>query len=1049
MPVKILSASAGSGKTYNLAMFYVRLAMEKVDNYEKILAITFTNAAVNEMKNRILNYLFELSKGNGINDYRTYAAVNQNEDDKHIIQKASEVLNRIVHHYYNFSVSTIDSFLQRLFKGALYEIGIRTNYELIVNNEEVIEQAVNDFLLNLDEHQTAFKWLVKFIKNNAKDNKSFSYSKQLIELTKEINKEFFYPFEKDFASLTEEDFDQLEEILKKRINDFIEKAKTFNKRFSELCEKTDLTENDFYHASSGPASFLGSKLLKFINEKSSIGSAFKLDNKYLNEALDEGKWVSKNIEQKFNPYRDEFQQLLTEFIESLKTDGKQYEDARVILEQLFNISILNQIVKNLHEYKKTNNVVLLSDIGKMLQGFISNNYLFVYEKLGVRYEYFLIDEFQDTSNIQYQVIKPLIENSISEKVSESVLLVGDIKQAIYRWRNGDWKLMNKTIHEDFSNNVNVSALEYNWRSYPVVIDFNNAILKQLVQFNDLYKDSGIDNSALLTLAQDIYKDVEQIFPNTKKLDDVKGYVKLFVNKKKNNEDAEQQDDNGNDNLVWVVNEVSCLWKAGYKNIGIIVRKNKEASTIFDFLMNNLSIDDDDFKVISKESITYINSNAVMWVVFTLHYVQNASSYAHYMANAFYDKLQLPVDVEEFYSSLLGNAAFKAKNLYFKAEFLINSFFSNFNEREKTFSIHFLQLLKKYLENNTSGEAKFIQWFFEKGIDESIKISGEKKGVHLVTIHKSKGLEYDAVIVPYVNWTKKAAVNYLWLNKTDWVKESNIPAFLVKSNKNLLASNFDKQYLLEQNNEKLDDINLLYVAFTRAKKVLIAGIEQQLIGKELSKLIETNFKIENVNKNIDSYKTFENENVTIFEFGELKGNDEPYAEIESEHYEIKPNSKPQSLRLVVKGNEEWSSQKSIAHGVLIHAIMEQITDIINWEQVAQRVMITFNVAEPDKKQIKENIKNILARHNQIKDWFTIAEKIISERKILHQGRIYRPDKVFLHNDKVILVDFKTGETNLEAYKAQVIRYKSMLMALNYDKIEAYLLNIDTNELVLVD
>jgi ATP-dependent exoDNAse (exonuclease V) beta subunit len=153
---------------------------------------------------------------------------------------------------------------------------------------------------------------------------------------------------------------------------------------------------------------------------------------------------------------------------------------------------------------------------------------------------------------------------------------------------------------------------------------------------------------------------------------------------------------------------------------------------------------------------------------------------------------------------------------------------------------------------------------------------------------------------------------------------------------------------------LDDINLLYVAFTRAKKVLIAGIEQQLIGKELSKLIETNFKIENVNKNIDSYKTFENENVTIFEFGELKGKDEPYAEIESEHYEIKPNSKPQSLRLVVKGNEEWSSQKSIAHGVLIHAIMEQITDIINWEQVAQRVMITFNVAVTDKKKIKKKI-----------------------------------------------------------------------------------------------
>ncbi|MGQ9847601.1 MAG: UvrD-helicase domain-containing protein, partial [Bacteroidales bacterium] len=1040
MPIKVLSASAGSGKTFNLSMFYIKLAMEDADNFKKILAITFTNAAVNEMKNRILIRLFELSKGKGIDEYRAYAAVNKNVSDKEIRQKAGEVLNRIVHHYYDFSVSTIDSFLQRFFRGALFEIGIRTNYELVVNNEEVIEQAVNDFLLNLDERQTAFKLLVEFIKNNVQDNKSFNYSKQLVQLTQEINKEFFYPYEKDFARLTEHDFKAFADALQTTIKSFIDKAKKFQQEFVNLCQNSGFDEEKFYFKSSGPASFLGSKLKKFIDEKGSI-SRFDLSNKYLNEALNDGKWVNKSLEAQFEPYKSSFQKLLTDFVSFLRTKGKQYEDAKIILEQLFNISILNLIVRNLHEYKKTNNIVLLSDIGKMLQGFIANNYLFIYEKLGIRYEYFLIDEFQDTSNMQYQVLKPLIENSISDKINESVLLVGDIKQAIYRWRNGDWKLMNETIYKDFDGNVRTQALDYNWRSYPYVIEFNNAALRNLVHMNDLYSSEDFDNSLLQNIVQNIYKDVEQRIPESNKVRDFNGYVKLILMKSKSKKNEEHEEKNetaeNNDDLRWIADEVSRLWNAGYKNIGIIVRRNSEGSLIFDYLMNHVKIDDTDFKIISKESITYINSNAVLWIVFTLYYIQNNSLYAFYMAKSFFNKLTSSADAESFFVDLINNDAFKTKNLYYKVEYLINSLYQEINQREKTFCIHFLQLLKKYLDTNPTGEAMFIEWFLEKGIHESIRISGEKKGIHLVTIHKSKGLEYDAVIVPFVNWTKTKSTDYLWLQKPMWINNTSIPAFLVKKNKNLLFSNFEQQYLQEQNNLKIDDINLLYVAFTRAKKVLIAGIEQENIGKEISKLLETNFKIVGLEKDISMFKTIENDKIAVYELGELKNNDEQYSESESEQLEIKLSPKSVNLNLVVKGNEALSSQKSIAHGVLVHAIMEQINDIDNWKKVAQKIMSAFNVTEQNKQRINESIEQIFQKHEQIKHWFNKAKKIISERKIIYQGKLYRPDKIFIHNDKVILVDFKTGETKLEQYISQIKRYKMMLIALNYSNIESYL------------
>jgi len=1063
MPIKILSASAGSGKTYNLSLFYIKLAIEKPDNYQKILAITFTNAAVNEMKNRILNRLFELSNGIGLDEYREYANISSLElNDNEIKIRARDVLTRMVHDYYHFSVSTIDSFLQRMFKGALYEIGIRSNYELVVNNNDVLEQAIDDFITNLDEDSEVFDWIKHFIQQFANNNKTFDTRKQLLLLSNEINKEFFYHHEEKFASLTSTDFELLKNLLTQKQEQFINKCIKIHQDFNKLCQQAQLHEDDFFQKKKGPAGFLGSKLSHFIRQKETI-STFNLQNTYLKEALEHKKWISnKQLLAQFIPYAEQFQQLLEQFIQLLENEGKEYEDARIILKQLHNITLLNQVVYHLREYKKSNNIVFLSDIGKVLQQFIQQNYWFIYEKLGVRYEYFLIDEFQDTSNVQYNVLKPLIENSIAEKNSDSVLLVGDVKQAIYRWRNGDWTLMQDTVSQDFAGRVKNDKLDTNRRSYPFVISFNNAIFKHLVQFPELYKSKDFDNSSLLKLSTDIYSNAEQKIPDTKKNIDFKGFVRLYVPKESNKKEANKDEEINNESIEnqqientddWLLNEVSSLWQSGFKNIGILVRNNKEASKIFSFLMNELKIDDPEFKVISKESITYSNSNAVLFLIFLLHSQQNKSALAEYFAHHFFTKLNIHESFYEWSNKYTNNPHYYSKTLYFKVEYLVNLIYSYVSEREKVFCLHFLQLLKKYLESNPTNEAVFIHWFLEKGLSESIKISGEKTGVHIVTIHKSKGLEYDAVIVPYVNWTKtSSASNYLWLTMPNWInKSSNVPVLLAIENKELLASSFASTYQLECDKKKIDDLNLLYVAFTRAKKVLIANIINQQIGKKLINFLEQSLPIKIIDneRSLESYIVKEDEKTRIFEFGQWAVNNEEHSVSQSESYQLTPVNSDVKLHLVIKNNDELSSQIQIARGILIHSIMEQLNKLDNWKEKAIKIMIMNNISENEQSEILNTIEKLWTNIPQLLDWFTQATQVLSERKIFYKQRLFRPDKIFKLKDKIILVDFKTGDTPPEHYFPQLYAYKKMLYDMNYIHIDAYIVQIEKQKLIYVE
>ncbi|MGB4749880.1 MAG: UvrD-helicase domain-containing protein [Bacteroidales bacterium] len=391
MSIKVLEASAGSGKTYQLSMFYVKLALENPNNFKKILAITFTNAAVNEMKLRILDKLYSIANKDqkSLNEFRAFAIggkingipINQLSNDQ-ISDAAKNVLYNILHNYQDFSVSTIDSFLQRLFRGALYEIGVKYNYELIVKNDDIYREAVDDFIVNLQEKDPAFKWLISFIDDKLAQDKSFNYNNMLLDLIREINKEFFYDYEDDFINkLTDDDFNDIIKCLNNIMNDFLDKTKKINDDFKNICKNNNnITENDFYQKARGPASFLGSKIENF---KKGYEIKKLIPNSYFNEGLNGKLFSGGSTITLQNNDLQKIKDLLVSYDNLINNEGKNYETARIISNQIYNIALLSDILKSLDNYKKTNNILLLSDIGKMLRKFIENNYMFIYEKLGV------------------------------------------------------------------------------------------------------------------------------------------------------------------------------------------------------------------------------------------------------------------------------------------------------------------------------------------------------------------------------------------------------------------------------------------------------------------------------------------------------------------------------------------------------------------------------------------------------------------------------------------------------------------------------------------
>jgi ATP-dependent exoDNAse (exonuclease V) beta subunit len=1056
MSIKLLSASAGSGKTFNIAMFYIYLALKNEKNYSKILALTFTNAAVNEMKSRIIKYLHLLSNNDTktISDFKKYLSNNNLYSDdivKDIHIKAKNILLNIVYNYYSFSIYTIDSFLQKILSSCLFELNYHNNYTLIVDNNNLIDDVISDFLIYPfpNDNIQLKKWLEEFIKYKISLNKNIYIKDELTKLANEINKEFYY-FNKDKLKLEKNNnkLNDIKQKLDKIQENFVEELHEISNEFVQLCQKNNLTKDDFIKKSKGIANILETKFREFKkgNDVKSILSTT------LKDFIDNGKWFQKEKETNITI---EFEKLYHK-IKSCKEKSNEYETARLIEKNIFLIGLIQHIIDLLDDYKNKNEILLLSDVAKILLEFIKENYLFIYEKLGVKYEYFLIDEFQDTSKLQYLVLKPLLEESLSQANSQNILIVGDIKQAIYRWRNGNWKIMQNDLEKDFNNNIIKESLEFNFRSKPNIINFNNIIFTQLKEkLKDEIKDE------LKEHLNDIYKDCIQKYPQDKPLDNNFGFVKVILPDNLNNnnnkfhteqaEEPEEQEENSEDKEKWLIKEIENLIDKNYSNIGILVRTNTEAKKIFKLLSESESSIIKEQTIVSKESITYRSSLVVEWLMHYLHFLYTKSSQSEYVMNTYIkDLIKGQQQLNEFLNSL-PSITNENTPLYLMVENIFQHLFSykEIPEGEKIFALNFMEKIENLIYKQGNSEKQFVDWYFKQGRDETIMFTSKEKGIFIETIHSSKGLQYEAVIIPYVNWPKRnISDEYLWEdnNLNTYNINNDLPTVLLKYEKSLENSHFQEAYETELFYKKIDNANLLYVAFTRPMNALIINIENSGIGKDLINILNDdsflniNINIDNQNKKIIDFK----DNNT-FIFGELIPlNQSKEIKIKT-HYTWTKTNIP-NFEIVVKEDDFLKYDDEILHGNLIHKIIEKINDINNWKIKAEKILSETNIPEKEKIKILSKLEKLFAKDSLLYSWYLNSKKIISEQSIINNNDVRRPDKIFINDEKTIIVDFKTGKTELSHYKSQIENYTNLLKTLGYNNVESYIVNVDTEEIL---
>ncbi|NPA69107.1 MAG: UvrD-helicase domain-containing protein, partial [Chlorobi bacterium] len=442
--LQIYKASAGSGKTYLLTLNYLKTAFKAPDRFTKILAVTFTNKAAEEMKTRILEKLDELiKKGKNADYFKEIKQSGQYKTDNELIKNAETIRDNILHDYSAFNVGTIDSFVQKVIRAFAFEMNLNSSYEIEFDTDKVTEDLTNKLYEKISFDRDLQKWLLQYAQNKTENNKNWDFKNEIKNLTSEIFKEQFLELYKN------------RKIEKKEMNDFLKtlyKIKNnFESKMSELAAKYKKILED---AAMNPGTY-GMKF-KIISNHFLVKTAIKKEYDNFTATFIKARdgienWYAKSASaQIINDIKNTYEKLyplIETYFKYFEAESENYYTATEIIKQFHAFGIINDMAAELSEYRSENNILLISDTNLLLKEIIGNNDApFIYEKTGTGFYNIFIDEFQDTSNFQWANFKPLITNSLSQGYTN--LIVGDIKQSVYRWRGGDWKLLLQGVKQD-------------------------------------------------------------------------------------------------------------------------------------------------------------------------------------------------------------------------------------------------------------------------------------------------------------------------------------------------------------------------------------------------------------------------------------------------------------------------------------------------------------------------------------------------------------------------------------------------------------------------
>lgn len=1063
----VIKASAGSGKTHRLTGEYLRLLFSTPNAYRHILAVTFTNKATDEMKSRIVEELHRLSSGEK-SDYLKLLSEEFHLSETHVRQQARHILETILHDYSAFAISTIDKFFQQTMRAFTREMGLSGGYNVEVDDSAYLPEVIDTMLFELDKPENAelAKWLLAFMKDKIEDNKGWSMKKDVQELASEI-------FNEKYKSLSQSDKETIHDkthlaaykrTLTKIVRDFENELKAIGEKGANLIHRSGLKYSDF----KGGRNSAFSHFAKWANGDVKTPTATFIN---LTDNLD--GWATKTTPPEkrfaieavyFDGLNEQVKAAVTLFENSL-----HYHSANAVLNYFFTLGILNDVQRRLQQLQQDENILFLSDTTELLNSIIADSDSpFIYEKTGTHLTHYMIDEFQDTSAMQWNNFRPLMRESLAH--NNFNLIVGDVKQSIYRWRNSDWRLLEERVPTDFlPGSIREHALDTNWRSDANIVHFNNAFFMLAARLLQ-----GDYNRVMETLSDDAFKQYA-----SGKINDAYAQVYQHVPKKKGARGGkvdiaflDTEEDWKALALERLPQQIEQLQDEGFrlKDIAIVVRWNSEAVEIAETLLKYKETHPGSryrYDIISNEALVIGNAQSVKAVVALLRWFRNRNDHTKKMLAVYeFYRFHRRISPDAALQLFLGKAEIDFPETigthlndisYLPFYEMIEAFFAlskdALDEKENVYVQAFLDIALKFSTNASSDIDNFLNWWDEKGYRKTLFSPDGQDAIRLVTIHKSKGLGFGAVIMPFADWDidhNPHHRNIIWC-RPDTPPFNALSIVPLRYGKNLTNTIFWKEYFEEKLFTYIDNLNLLYVAFTRAKHRLVVfapkpGDKKQDGIKTTSDILWMSiansrfFLTDNDVQLIPLEEHFrESDDEAVFSLGNVETLEQKETTpseplVKTVQWQSIPFDNRLKLRLNSGGYFTDNGKRD--YGTLMHDIVSRVETLRDIPQAVERKILAGELSADEKERTVRELTEFLSLP-EVADWYSGNYTVLNEMQVLHpRFGFSRPDRVMLGKDNVVVVDYKFGEVEDPKYNRQVDYYVQRIKEMGYENVEGF-------------
>ena len=1024
---QILKASAGSGKTFALAKTFIKQLILSPTEYHQLLALTFTNDAKNEMKSRILKELSSLAAQESspfltaiTSDFTAEKiALNQAQ----IFHRSQLALTQILNDYSRFNVVTLDHFFTQLIRHLARELKLNLGYELDLDTAKALDEATYALFTHPDKRVR--KWLRTYLFAKLDDDKGWKIEANIKSLGTKLFEDSFIDI-KEVLSKNAAHLDDFVTQLKKQIITYEQQMAGLGQQALQLLKKHNLQLSDFRNNTVNVFERLAKQTFSF---ESDFSATFRNGSWYAQKCN-----IIDKIEACANDGLDELREKVLEWADNYRST---YIESKNLLKNIFAYGVLSVLYENLWDYRNTNNILLLSDTATILNGVISlSDTPFIYEKIGAKYKHILIDEFQDTSAHQWQNILPLLEFALFE--GGRVLLVGDVKQSIYRWRGGDPSLLLQQAPADLAAHTpDVQSLASNYRSGKNIVRFNNAFFStassHLSEWVSHLETKQIDlNKAYADVVQEPTKDFD-------------GYVKLsFFD---NTEDVSWKQQSFKATKEAIVKAINDGFRP--EDIMVLVRKNNQAREVATYLLS------EHIPTLTDEALQLEKSPLVQFIMLSLQVLLEPINALLLAKRAFFEaSLQGKPPVQALEQATpFDTRAYTGLDAYEAIEKLIREF-----QLHKQFDPFLQGIQDVCLEQAQKGHvsiAAFINQWQQLHSNEKHKptiILGKNKGaVQVKTIHKSKGLQSPVVILPSIEGKIVRSHTIFWPSPLPkpYAKWGSLPLALTE---NLIETDFAPQFVEERFATVLEELNSLYVGFTRAMERLYIFVSNKKDKNTIQKIVGNT--LAHASFSLGGFLKDQ-----TFELGTcspaIPKEDDDTNEKELTSY---PTSDPAQKLAPASNSNFWKQldnqpAQQLRTGNTLHYIMSQLHSVTpetlneQLQQILNKMVWQGKLPAQERLPYKQKIETLFISLPQLYHWFAPGLQIINEHKIIAEGKVHIPDRVVLNQNNAIIIDFKK-EVKAEEHRKQITLYAHLLTQMGYRVQQKYLVYIDSCEIVEV-